>query len=907
MKRIISITAAIILLLNTLAGLNLNVFANENRKVTGVQMTFADLVENRDGYFSWDYDENDVEHEYFRYNVRPCCPGNTLTFIYSDGTSEHYSCVTDEEGYGDTGYWFRDDNGNWLSYDIERKISVTDDQSSGNPWGSGEHTVTVRYGDEYYDDYIIESYAAVKIVENPIASVDFDYNYNLTEGVDGDVCHDEDDNLYFSYDTSPFKTGNVITFNYRDGRKEVYTCEYDDNEDSYYAYSYVFINDEGEVLVTSDNDEELYCEEQYNNKFSYGENYVNIRVNLLGYRGILTVPVTVVPNPVGSIAFTPCEPIVYKEYFGGRFSRDYDNNEYYYYNDFETLEEYVYKSGSKLTLNYTDSTSKEFTYNEETQKFAAADGEELTQYIYCYADQDKNHWVKGENNSFTVRCFARETAVPVEITDNGLERIEYHQAGEREMIVSNGQAFKNETWDNLKEDTVELFFDDGTSMLFKFDEGDSRSEFVCGRESIEPSRILNDDGDFSSVQPGETYSFKYSYLGVPVTGATCTVKAPDVSNVEFIVNDNKIYKNRRKKYKYPTIEHKTGNILRVTFTGGNVKEYVCSKDGKFTAEDGSRINEKAFSYGTTQEGTWDTGIHQMYVSYYGITAYYDVEIREKEDTNHGEIRLDTYIGVDFDETDISHSYTFTPSKSGEYEFWCWCDYSACPVIGTLYLDGEKLIEGNGEYGDFNFTYYCEKGKTYLFVLKTSYNSECEYTIRVKEPPHVHSYTEIVTAPTCTKGGYTTYTCECGDSYIGNETKATGHTVIIVDAAVSPTFKKAGKTEGSHCAICGAVLTKQTAIPKLKAAKLKSLTGGKSSFTAKWNKVKGVDGYQLQYSLSKKFKSKKTVTVKSAKSIKKTVKKLKAKKTYYVRIRAYKTVSGKKLYSKWSKAEKAATK
>ncbi|MBQ3904025.1 MAG: hypothetical protein II744_03525, partial [Eubacterium sp.] len=117
MKRIISITAAIILLLNTLAGLNLNAFANENRTVSDIQATFADLVENRDGYFSWDYDENDVEHEYFRYDVSLSEPGNTLTIIYSDGTSEHYSCVADEEGYGDTGYWFRDDNGNWLPYD----------------------------------------------------------------------------------------------------------------------------------------------------------------------------------------------------------------------------------------------------------------------------------------------------------------------------------------------------------------------------------------------------------------------------------------------------------------------------------------------------------------------------------------------------------------------------------------------------------------------------------------------------------------------------------------------------------------------------------------------------------------------------------------------------------------------
>ena len=32
----------------------------------------------------------------------------------------------------------------------------------------------------------------------------------------------------------------------------------------------------------------------------------------------------------------------------------------------------------------------------------------------------------------------------------------------------------------------------------------------------------------------------------------------------------------------------------------------------------------------------------------------------------------------------------------------------------------------------------------------------------------------VTEPTCTAGGYTTYTCECGDTYTGDETKALGH-------------------------------------------------------------------------------------------------------------------------------------
>ena len=40
--------------------------------------------------------------------------------------------------------------------------------------------------------------------------------------------------------------------------------------------------------------------------------------------------------------------------------------------------------------------------------------------------------------------------------------------------------------------------------------------------------------------------------------------------------------------------------------------------------------------------------------------------------------------------------------------------------------------------------------------------------------HEHSYAAVVTAPTCTEGGYTTYTCACGDSYIADETPALGH-------------------------------------------------------------------------------------------------------------------------------------
>lgn len=96
-------------------------------------------------------------------------------------------------------------------------------------------------------------------------------------------------------------------------------------------------------------------------------------------------------------------------------------------------------------------------------------------------------------------------------------------------------------------------------------------------------------------------------------------------------------------------------------------------------------------------------------------------------------------------------------------------------------------------------------------------------------------------------------------------------------------------------------------------KLKSVKAGKKSFKATWKKQKTqTTGYQLAYSTDKKFSKKvKTATVSKNGTVKKTVKKLSKKKTYYVKVRTYKTVkSGKKtikLYSGWSAAKKVKTK
>jgi len=117
--------------------------------------------------------------------------------------------------------------------------------------------------------------------------------------------------------------------------------------------------------------------------------------------------------------------------------------------------------------------------------------------------------------------------------------------------------------------------------------------------------------------------------------------------------------------------------------------------------------------------------------------------------------------------------------------------------------------------------------------------------------HVHEYTAVVTAPTCTEGGYTTYTCACGESYVGDEVEALGHTyeAIVtpptctedgyttytcavcgetdvsdkvaalghteeVIAGKAATCTETGLTEGKKCSVCGEVLVAQTEIAAL---------------------------------------------------------------------------------------------
>ncbi|WP_419081173.1 hypothetical protein [Ruminococcus sp.] len=178
----------------------------------------------------------------------------------------------------------------------------------------------------------------------------------------------------------------------------------------------------------------------------------------------------------------------------------------------------------------------------------------------------------------------------------------------------------------------------------------------------------------------------------------------------------------------------------------------------------------------------------------------------------------------------------------------------CSVCGASYKDNTTKATGHS-YGNSVVTKQstCTSEGT---AIKTC--TKCNATVTETIPKTSHKYADTVVAPTCTVDGYTLHKCSvCGTSYKDNTTKATGHSygnfvvtkqptctsegaviktctkcnatvteklpakghTAVTDKGYPATCTTAGKTDGSHCSVCGAVIKAQTTI---------TATGHKSS-------------------------------------------------------------------------------
>jgi len=168
--------------------------------------------------------------------------------------------------------------------------------------------------------------------------------------------------------------------------------------------------------------------------------------------------------------------------------------------------------------------------------------------------------------------------------------------------------------------------------------------------------------------------------------------------------------------------------------------------------------------------------------------------------------------------------------------------------------------------------------------------------------HYHEYiADKVTKPTCTQKGYTTYKCECGESYQSDYTDACGHKAKspVVENNIPATYKAQGSYEQVvYCSVCHKELSRvKQYSDKLVDESLLLLKVKTSKKNAKleWEKVDSADGYVIKYAECKmKWK---TITIKKNAVTRYTIKNLKKDHSYRFIVSAYQIVNGKKVLIK----------
>ena len=150
------------------------------------------------------------------------------------------------------------------------------------------------------------------------------------------------------------------------------------------------------------------------------------------------------------------------------------------------------------------------------------------------------------------------------------------------------------------------------------------------------------------------------------------------------------------------------------------------------------------------------------------------------------------------------------------EIWVmYADNSGTGSGGTLKKLGTRTVvkEGHKAVKDAAVAATCETtGKT-----EGSHCSVCNTVIKAQTTTAAlgHSWDsgKVTKAATCTAAGTKTYTCTRCKKTRTETIAATGHKAVK-DAAVAATCETAGKTEGSHCSVCGIVIKAQTTIAAL---------------------------------------------------------------------------------------------
>lgn len=134
--------------------------------------------------------------------------------------------------------------------------------------------------------------------------------------------------------------------------------------------------------------------------------------------------------------------------------------------------------------------------------------------------------------------------------------------------------------------------------------------------------------------------------------------------------------------------------------------------------------------------------------------------------------------------------------------------------------------------------------------------------------------------------------------VGSTTK-TSYTVKKLKAGTKYKFKVRAYKTVNKKKYYGSYSSELQTATKTSTPKITSVTTGSKKANLKWKKVSGATGYEIYMATSKNGKYSKVKTITKSSTVKYSKTKLKKNKKYYFKVRTYKTVNGKKIYSSYS--------
>lgn len=311
---------------------------------------------------------------------------------------------------------------------------------------------------------------------------------------------------------------------------------------------------------------------------------------------------------------------------------------------------------------------------------------------------------------------------------------------------------------------------------------------------------------------------------------------------------------------------------------------------EMTVSHGGKILIKDTDYSLEYENNREVGMASVYVlgkgDYSGkITCNFDIMPVDMENVSVDEIPDKGYTG-----------YAITPDPTITFNgitLMKGMDYTVSASDNLDIGEAKLVITGMGNFtGSINKTFNIVLAAPALKATASTYNSAKLSWNRVTG---ANGY--MISRATEKTGTYKVLKTIAGDSTVSyiDKSLSTG-TVYYYNI-------KAYRTKGDsqdYSPFSAAVSAK----PVLKATTLNAKKAGSRKIKITWKKVAGASGYVITRATSKTGKYKKIKTITKGSTLTYTNTKLKARKTYYYKIKPYRKVNGVKVYGPLSKVKYA---